>query len=83
MIQHRPRWIAQALLTDANRTGNPRRIEVDRIDQKVVRVDRFNPERLEAGLRKVFEVERHDGLRLAVNRGGKHMAIVWVGQAQG
>ncbi len=54
--------------------------QLELLREEAVGVPRFNPERREGIFREILEVECQNDVGLAANRGGQHVAIVWVGQ---
>ena len=52
------------------------------VRQELVWMLRFNSPAIELLTRKVLEVDRHDQVGTALDRGGEHMTIVGIGQVQ-
>ena len=60
------------------RDQDSRRVQVNLVADEVVRVQRFEPERVQDGGREILQVEGHDGVRPSVDRGSNDMVVIRV-----
>ena len=74
------RPLLQALTVILNRRTDRVCREIELGLKESVRVDRFDVVRVKLPCREILQVKRDDGVRMANDRGGKHMPVIGVGQ---